>query len=222
MRKLMNQLLQDETGAIISAEMVIIATVVVLALVVGWNAVAGAMVGELVDVATAFGSLDQSFSYRGISHRGHATCSGSSFFDFCGNIVLDTNTQTIVGGGGRTTGGSFGGGGGGRGFASGGASASASAVAEQPQAFIDTYTVEGAAEVAALEEMAVLVEEETVQAEAVQKVDECEVLRKKVEELCLELHRIKTAEAASTTTVTKTLKAVPDTAVPVKPQKKMK
>ncbi len=221
MRKLMNQLLQDETGAIISAEMVIIATVVVLALVVGWNAVAGAMVGELVDVATAFGSLNQSYNYRGIAHVGHASCSGSGFFDLCSNIVLDTDNQTTVGGGGRTSGGSFGGGGS---FASGSATASvsASAAAEQPAAFIDTYTVEGAEEVAVLEEMAVLVEEETVQAQAVEKVDECEVLRKKVEELCLELHRIKTAEAASTTTVTKTLKAVPDKAVPVKPQRKVK
>ncbi len=217
MRKLMNQLLQDETGAIISAEMVIIATVVVLALVVGWNAVAGAMVGELVDVATAFGSLDQSYNYRGIRHIGHASCSGSGFFDFCGNIVLDTNTQTIVGGAGRTTGGSFGGGG--TVVTEGYAEA---AVVEQPAAFLDTYTVEGAEQVAVLEEMAVLVEEETVQTQAVQTVDECEILRKKVEELCLELHRIKTAEAASTTTVTKTLKAVPDKAVPVKPQRKVK
>ncbi len=102
MRRFLNRFLRDETGAIITAEFIIIATVVVLALVTGWNAVSGALVGELADVATAFGSLDQSYNYRGIkavSRTGeHAHCSGSGFNDSGNQLALTTNIQTIAGG----------------------------------------------------------------------------------------------------------------------------
>lgn len=225
MRKLFEKLLQDETGAIVTAELVIIATVVVLASVVGWNAVAGAMVGELVDIASAFGSLDQSYNYNGISHRGHATCSGSGFNDFGNNLVLGTNSQTVRGGGGGTSGGSFGGGAsiaGGGGF-SGGSSAAApsasgfAAAPEQPSSFIDTFTAVESETVAAIEQqqaVGLLVEAEEVAVtcptekctEAIQSSDECERLRRKVEELCKELHQIKKAEAAAT----KSLKPIPE------------
>ena len=59
--------LNDECGAIVSIEMVIIITVAVLALIVGWSEVAVAVNSELDDISNAVGKLDQSFYYSGFS-----------------------------------------------------------------------------------------------------------------------------------------------------------
>jgi hypothetical protein len=58
-------LLNDEAGFIVSAELVLVATISVLALVVGLSEVAYAVNQELNDVSEAFGSLNQSFSFSG-------------------------------------------------------------------------------------------------------------------------------------------------------------
>ncbi|MEK6261358.1 MAG: branched-chain amino acid aminotransferase [Planctomycetota bacterium] len=75
----------DEAGFIVSAELVLIATIAVLAMVVGLSEVANALNQELEDVASAFGSVNQSFRYQGLcGHGGH---SGGTCFedriDFC-------------------------------------------------------------------------------------------------------------------------------------------
>lgn len=120
MKNLLRNLYNDEAGAILSAEFIIIATVVILALITGWNFVQGALVGELADVASAFGSLDQSYSYRGVSavsnNGTHATCSGGGFVDSGNQIGLTTNTQAFSGG---VAGGGFTAGGGAIGFSGG-------------------------------------------------------------------------------------------------------
>ncbi len=55
----------DESGVVISAELVLVLTVAVLAMVVGLSEVAVAVNTELNDLSNAFGSLDQSFYYSG-------------------------------------------------------------------------------------------------------------------------------------------------------------
>ena len=71
---------KEESGAIISAELVLVLTVAVLAMVVGLSQVATAVTGELSDLGQAFGSFDQSFTVGG--HAGCcATTSGSNFCD---------------------------------------------------------------------------------------------------------------------------------------------
>lgn len=57
----------DEAGFIVSAELVLIATIVVLGLVVGLSEVQHAVVSELNDVADAIGSLNQSYCFSGFS-----------------------------------------------------------------------------------------------------------------------------------------------------------
>lgn len=57
--------LSDEDGMIVSSELVILATVVVLGLIVGLTEVRSQVVSELGDVALANGQLDQSFTYDG-------------------------------------------------------------------------------------------------------------------------------------------------------------
>jgi Flp pilus assembly pilin Flp len=80
MTKLFTALVNDEAGFIVSAELILIATIGVLSLVVGLTEVASAINQELEDVASAFGSVNQTFCYRGLKGcSGHTV--GSSFDD---------------------------------------------------------------------------------------------------------------------------------------------
>ena len=73
------QFFQDEAGFIVSAELILVATILILSLVVGLSELSTAVNQELEDVASAFGSVNQSFRYQG-----HAGCKGfatGSFFN---------------------------------------------------------------------------------------------------------------------------------------------
>ena len=67
MRQICTQLLNDEAGFIVSAELILVATIAVLSLVVGLTEVASAVNQELEDVASAFASINQSFKAQGLS-----------------------------------------------------------------------------------------------------------------------------------------------------------
>ena len=62
--------LNDENGAIVSIELVLIITIAVLALIVGWSEVAVAVNNELNDISNAVGSLDQSFTFTSFKGQG--------------------------------------------------------------------------------------------------------------------------------------------------------
>jgi len=85
---LARRLLNDEAGFVISAELVLVSTIAVLAMVVGLSEISININNELEDVAAAFGSINQSFQYMGVQgHCGYNT-SGSSYLDmvdFCDN-----------------------------------------------------------------------------------------------------------------------------------------
>ena len=78
-------LLNDEAGFIVSAELVLISSVCVLAMGVGLSEVANGINQELEDIGSAFGSINQSYRYAGLS--GHGGLSGGGGFqdgsDFC-------------------------------------------------------------------------------------------------------------------------------------------
>jgi Flp pilus assembly pilin Flp len=84
--------IQDETGFIVSIELILLATVVVLGILTGIAAVRDAVVSELSDVAGAMQDLHQGYRINGV--RGHsASTAGSDFVDFrdfC-DIAEDTN-----------------------------------------------------------------------------------------------------------------------------------
>ncbi len=91
MTALSARLIHDEDGFIVSAELVLIATVGVLAMVVGLSEVALNINNELEDIGSAFGSMNQSFQVRG--SRGHQGSGegggfqdGSDHCDRTGNI----------------------------------------------------------------------------------------------------------------------------------------
>ncbi len=85
---MLKKLFQDESGFIVSAELILIATLLVIGLIVGLSEVQHATVSELNDVADAIGELNQSYFYSGFSSRHffalfniHATTYGSGFVD---------------------------------------------------------------------------------------------------------------------------------------------
>lgn len=82
MRKLFN----DEAGFVISAELVLVMTIAVLATVVGLSTVKDAITAELNDISEAFGVIDQSYSFRGMAAaannaKGHGSAAGSAWSD---------------------------------------------------------------------------------------------------------------------------------------------
>lgn len=81
----MKSLFNDENGFVISAELILVSTIVVLGLIVGLVEVRQAISDELEDVASAIGSINQSYSYAGL--KTNKSClSGSRFSDnkdFC-------------------------------------------------------------------------------------------------------------------------------------------
>jgi hypothetical protein len=59
----------DQTGFVLTAELVLISTLLVLGLIVGLTSVQAALVGELGDVGDAIGSLNQSYYAEGFVSR---------------------------------------------------------------------------------------------------------------------------------------------------------
>lgn len=122
MKALFIELLRDESGLILSAELVLILTICVLGIIVGLVQVQSAVVSEFQDLALAFSSLNQSYSTQGFMgcrkwrFGAMSFTAGSGFID-----IFDGCIGTGWGGGGF--GGGWGGGGGGvglGGFAGGG------------------------------------------------------------------------------------------------------
>jgi hypothetical protein len=68
----------------VSAELVLVSTIVVIGMVVGLAEVSNGVIEELEDVGSAVGSINQSFHVSGMS--GHKACTyGSSFRDKADN-----------------------------------------------------------------------------------------------------------------------------------------
>ena len=77
----MKKFWSDEAGFIVSAELVLIATILVLGMIVGLVSVRDQVVQELGDIAIAIGVINQSYSFSGIT--GHTS-------QTAGSILLDT------------------------------------------------------------------------------------------------------------------------------------
>jgi len=86
----------DENGFIVSSELVLIATMLVLGLIVGLSAVRQAISQELADLAVAISRVSQDYSYSGIT--GHSASVAGSIFtdnaDFCETDADSTDNGT--------------------------------------------------------------------------------------------------------------------------------
>lgn len=78
---LKKKLRNRQGGFIISAELALITTILVIGLIVGLVAVRDAVVTELHDIAEAIGELDQSFDFDGIANNDGITQTEGGTFD---------------------------------------------------------------------------------------------------------------------------------------------
>lgn len=85
---LMQTLLADETGFIVSAELLLVSTLLVIGMIVGLSEVQHAVTQELNDVGDAFGNLNQSFFFSGFSARKDFGIGIKSFTN--GSVFVDT------------------------------------------------------------------------------------------------------------------------------------
>lgn len=93
MNALWTSFVRDEAGFIVSAELILIATIAVLGLVVGLTEVSTSVNTELDDVASAIGSMNQSYTFNGL--RGcKAATAGSCYgdkVDQCDHVGISCN-----------------------------------------------------------------------------------------------------------------------------------
>lgn len=84
--KMIRRLWKDEAGFIVSAELVLCSTILVIGMIVGLVSIRNQVVEELVDVGQAIGCISQSFAYGGI-HKPFVAFTDGCYFrdivDFC-------------------------------------------------------------------------------------------------------------------------------------------
>lgn len=73
MKSTLQNFLKDENGAVISAELVIVLTVLTIGLVTGLTELRNSLLMELMNVSTSISSLNQSYFIPGVIGRGSYT-----------------------------------------------------------------------------------------------------------------------------------------------------
>lgn len=96
---ILNQLLNDEAGFIVSSELVLVSTIAVLSLVVGLAEISHNINQELEDVGSAFGQVNQTYTYSGSTgHKGRAVGSlwGDSRDECDGECDINCNSAPLA------------------------------------------------------------------------------------------------------------------------------
>ncbi|MCS7166452.1 MAG: hypothetical protein RMI91_00735 [Gemmatales bacterium] len=91
MRHILAQLYSDDCGALLSFEWILLATILVLAMIVGLKSVQQAVLNEFEDVANAIGSINQTYHVGGAKGC-CAEVDGSAFRDKESVYKVDTCT----------------------------------------------------------------------------------------------------------------------------------
>jgi hypothetical protein len=89
---MLRKLWMDECGALISAELVLVGTILMIGMAVGLSALRNAIVTELGDVGAAIAATNQSFQVGGLT--GHHAQSSAQEFNDLGDSCDDGTTQT--------------------------------------------------------------------------------------------------------------------------------
>ena len=93
----MKTLWNDEAGVVLSAELVLISTILVIGMITGLVELQCAIVSELTDLSSAFGNLDQSYqtsgfaSYKGTSGETKGRTKGARYIDRSDTCDCDAN-----------------------------------------------------------------------------------------------------------------------------------
>src|SRR6516165_4539616 len=91
MAHLMRKLWRDDCGALISAEFLFVATILVIGVIIGLTNVRSALNAELTELGNAFLALSQGFAISGQSGSG-ANVDGSQAFDTPGQLTGPIST----------------------------------------------------------------------------------------------------------------------------------
>lgn len=95
--KIVKQLWHDDAGFVVSTELILVATILVIGLIVGLSTVRNSVVNELSDVAAAFDNVSQGVGVKGV--RGHGSAvAGWKFIDqldFC-NATTDGGSGNVA------------------------------------------------------------------------------------------------------------------------------
>ena len=98
---IVRRLYNDEAGFVISAELVLVLTIAVLAMIVGLSEVAVAVNTELNDVSNAIGALNQTYAFTGFWSGSHGKTKsyymGSEFDDAFDDCDLNTTCDIVCG-----------------------------------------------------------------------------------------------------------------------------
>jgi Flp pilus assembly pilin Flp len=106
----MKKFINDESGVIISAELALVLTIAVLAMVVGLSEVAVAVNTELNDLSNAIGALNQDYFYTGfkadtlLGQKSKSAVGGSRFEDEHDDCDANTTCDLVCGAPGVTCG----------------------------------------------------------------------------------------------------------------------
>jgi hypothetical protein len=98
MRNMFALLLADDAGFVVSTELVLASTLLVVGITIGQVTLRDAVISEIADTASAINDINQSYSYTSVT--GHSSSvAGSSFTDatdFC-DPVADEGAQGAAG-----------------------------------------------------------------------------------------------------------------------------
>lgn len=94
--KVFKSLWNDESGAIVSTEIVLVVTILGLGMIAGLTSVRNSVVTELADIGQAVSDVNQTYSYSSV--KGHSSyTAGSEFWDrkdFC-DPGKDRNSKCV-------------------------------------------------------------------------------------------------------------------------------
>ena len=95
---MLKQLWLDESGAIVSLEIVLIGTILGIGVITGLSSLRDAVITELADVAGAIAWLDQSYILHGSNSHSASTASTfhRDFRDYCDDGTSTTAERCLV------------------------------------------------------------------------------------------------------------------------------
>lgn len=94
MRSLFAQLLRDDRGFVVSAELILVATVVVLGLIAGLATLRNQLVQELGDTAIATSQLNQGYSYS--TNLGEGSNTRTINFDSGVSVTISVGDSSYI------------------------------------------------------------------------------------------------------------------------------
>jgi Flp pilus assembly pilin Flp len=92
MKNALKKFWNDEAGFVVTVEMILVATVLVIGLVSGLTLLRDAILGELSDTAASFGNMNQGYAIAGESYvdaGGEVSASASTLFTDAQEVATD-------------------------------------------------------------------------------------------------------------------------------------